>query len=298
MEQPLVSVVIPFYSGMHWLIEAINSVVKQTYKNIEILVINDGSSESMEEVKNIFGSSIIIINKKNGGPASARNLGIEKSSGKYIAFLDSDDIWDKDKLTIQISEMESNGYIWSQHSYEMFWENTNKTKSINTSIYSGNIFIDCFISLKIQTSCVVILRKILIDSNIRFPIEKRYGQDGAFYRYIARDNPIGYVNGVYTRFRVRGSNAGFRAKVQIDDRASIWNEIKKDKNLLTSLPVPIRFAYKASNFISKCLNNVSERFIKNTKYLEILSRLMYILPYTIYKIYAKKSYKSIPHKFL
>jgi glycosyltransferase involved in cell wall biosynthesis len=288
MGHPLVSVVIPFYSGVNWLKEAIDSVLDQTYKNIEILVINDGSPESLDEVKNKYNSVVKIINKENGGPASARNLGIEKSTGKYIAFLDSDDIWLPEKLTRQISEMEKKGYVWSHHSYEMFWDNNNKTKVIDTSVYSGDIYTDCFISLKIQTSCVVVLRKMIIDSNIFFPINKRYGQDASFYKQIARKYPIGYIEGIHSRFRIRGSNAGFRAKVQIDERASTWLEIREDNDILERIPFPIIGAYKLSNISSKLLKVINRKIIKNDKHIELLSKLMYLFPYCIYRYYAKK----------
>ncbi len=134
MKQPLVSVVIPFYSGLNWLEEAIESVLKQTYKNIEIIVINDGSKENVSEIVDKYGSYIRLINQENRGPASARNKGIKMASGKYIAFLDSDDLWMPEKLAKQIAFMESGKYIWSQHSYEYFWDGKNKKKIINTVV--------------------------------------------------------------------------------------------------------------------------------------------------------------------
>lgn len=291
MNQPLVSVVIPFYSGVDWLIEALDSVINQTYKNIEILVINDGSPEDLDEVKNKFKSRIQIIYKKNGGPASARNLGIEKSKGKYVAFLDSDDIWLPQKLEKQISYMESNHIIWSQHSYEMFWENKNKTKIIDTSKFQGNVYQYCLTSFKVQTSCVVVLREAMIKYNIIFPVEKRFGQDGAFYRKLAAIYPLGYINDVLSKFRIRGSNAGFRAKVQIDDRASIWNEIRSNKKVVNNLPKPIVCVYKLLRLESKFVNFLNKTLIKSDKLLEYISKLLYLIPYIIIKLYAY-SYKK------
>src|SRR5690606_22346726 len=137
-------------------------------------------------------------------------------------FLDSDDLWCSSKLSQQISFMESKGYVWSQHSYEMFWENSSKKKIIDTSIYTGDVYKDCFISFKVQTSCVVVQKKILIDNDIHFPIEMRYGQDVGFYKQIAKLYPLGSYTGVYSKFRIRGNNAGFRAEVQLKDKASTW----------------------------------------------------------------------------
>lgn len=287
MEQPLVSVVIPFYSGLNWLKEALDSVLDQTYKNIEILVINDGSKENIKDVAMKYDAAIKLINKENGGPASARNLGVENSSGKYIAFLDSDDLWLPNKLSKQISEMESNSYVWSQHSYEMFWDKSDRSKVIDTSIYFGNVYRDCFISFKIQTSCVVVLRKVLIDENIRFPLDKRYGQDAALYKQIAKKHPIGCIEGIHSKFRIRGSNAGFRAKVQINDKASTWEETKIDPEVLRILPKPIIFAYRLLNVFSKWINYINKVFVKSEKKIEIISKAMYVFPYMIFKLYAK-----------
>lgn len=292
MEQPLVSVVIPFYSGVNWLIEAIDSVLNQTYKNLEVLVINDGSKENIEGVVEKFGPAINIIYKENGGPASARNLGIEKSTGKYIAFLDSDDLWLPNKLSKQITEMELKNYCWSQHSYEMFWENSTKTSIVDTRKYFGNVFKDCFISFKVQTSCVVILKDILIENNIRFPLNKRYGQDMDLFRQIAKISPLGFIDGVYSKFRIRGSNAGFRALVQINDKASIWNEIENNKSVLIILPQPIIAAYKVSRTMSRFINYINSKYIRNEKIIELMSKLLYLLPYSIFKLYAKKSYSE------
>lgn len=287
--EPLVSVVIPFYSGKEWLVEAIESVINQNYRNLEIIVVNDGSNENVDDVKKNYGSSVKFIYKENGGPASARNLGIKESKGKYIAFLDSDDIWLPKKLTEQIGKMEKEGYSWSHHSYEMFWDNSDKKKTINTNIYNGNIFKHCLISLRIQTSCVVVLRKVLIDEDIYFPIDRRYGQDHVFFRKIAKKYPIMYVDGVFSKFRIRGTNAGFRAEVQIHDRAFLWEEIKKDKDALKSIPFTIILAYKAVNFSSKIIRLTKKSLFKNKdkKYMESLSRILYLFPYIIFQIYAK-----------
>lgn len=288
MHLPLVSVVIPFYENKKWLVEAIDSVIKQTYKNLEILVINDGSTENIDEVKKKYGEKIKIFNKENGGPSSARNFGIEKSNGKYIAFLDSDDVWFPNKLKKQVEKMELNGYIWSQHSYEMFWDNSDKTKVINTSIYAGDVYKDCFISFKVQTSCVVVLRSVLIEKNIKFPLHKRYGQDGSFYKQLAKHYPLGYVDDVLSRFRIRGTNAGFKAIVQISNRALIWKEIKDDNRVLNLLPKGIIFAYKTSYSFYKLIR-FTNKIIRKEASIEWLAKFMYITPYLIFKLYSKKS---------
>jgi len=109
---PLISVIIPTYNKAQYLGEAIKSVLNQTYKNIEIIIIDDGSTDKTREVvKSFDDEGIIYFSQENKGPASARNTGIKKAKGKYIAFLDSDDLWLKEKLKRQIDFMEKNSEI-------------------------------------------------------------------------------------------------------------------------------------------------------------------------------------------
>ena len=97
-----VSVVIPTYNRSMIVVNAISSVIAQTYKNIEILVVDDGSTDDTAERLSCFGSRIRYIKKENGGVSSARNQGIKMASGELIAFLDSDDEWLPEKTEKQV----------------------------------------------------------------------------------------------------------------------------------------------------------------------------------------------------
>jgi len=132
--QPLVSVIIPTYNKSQYLREAIKSVLNQTYKNIEVIVVDDGSTDNTKEIVESFNDSrIIYIFQENKGPAIARNTGIKKAQGRYIAFLDSDDLWLKEKLEKQIDFMEKNSEIGllGTGCYEM----TDKGKIIGKKIF-------------------------------------------------------------------------------------------------------------------------------------------------------------------
>lgn len=284
---PLVSVVIPFYSNKEWLQEALESVISQTYSNLEIIVVNDGSSELLTELESKYANVVSFINQSNGGPSKARNTGIINSNGKYIAFLDSDDIWMNNKIEKQISQMENNHSVWSQHSYYMFWDEDERVKLVDTEGFQGDVFVDCFISFKIQTSTVVVRRDILVKNNIFFPLGKRYGQDLTFYKQLAQMYPLDYLDGVYSKFRMRGSNAGFRANVQLHNKAEVWNEIRKDEQIISILPRTIIFAYKLSKFNSNIVN-LFEKHLKSRHVIEFLSKVLYLLPYTIFKQQSRK----------
>lgn len=98
------SVVIPVYNGEKYIAQAIESALSQEVDNLEIIVVDDGSSDMTKEIVKGFKDSVSYIYQDNSGPSSARNTGIKHSHGKFIAFLDSDDLWAPDKLKIQLEK--------------------------------------------------------------------------------------------------------------------------------------------------------------------------------------------------
>jgi glycosyltransferase involved in cell wall biosynthesis len=110
MKRELVSIIMPLYNGKLHIREAINSVLAQSYAQWELLIINDCSTDESEEIVfeycKTFQNIQLLKTEVNSGPAAARNIGIKIAKGKYISFLDSDDIWVKDKLQKQIEFIE------------------------------------------------------------------------------------------------------------------------------------------------------------------------------------------------
>ena len=91
-----VSIIVPVYNVEHYLEECIKSVIEQTYKNIELILVDDGSTDKSGKICDNYSSldeRIIVIHKNNGGLSSARNVGLEAAQGRYIIFIDSDDYW-------------------------------------------------------------------------------------------------------------------------------------------------------------------------------------------------------------
>jgi len=109
---PTVSVIIPTYNRSKLIKEAIDSVLKQSYTNVEVIVVDDGSTDGTGSiVRQMTHGRLRYYYKHNGGPSSARNLGLTKAKGKYIAFLDSDDLWPPEFLDTVIVQLEKNkGY--------------------------------------------------------------------------------------------------------------------------------------------------------------------------------------------
>lgn len=120
---PKVSIVIPVYNGENYLSSAINSAINQTYSNIEILVINDGSTDKTKEIATSYGNKIKYFEKTNGGVSSALNLAIKNMTGDYFSWLSHDDLYYKDKIEKQIAYL-------------------SRLKEKNVVLYSNYILID------------------------------------------------------------------------------------------------------------------------------------------------------------
>ena len=99
---PLVSVIIPTYNREWSLNRAIDSVLAQDYKNFELIVVDDGSTDATPELLSTYGDAIVMIRQENSGVSAARNRGVKEAAGELISFLDSDDYWLPKKLTTQV----------------------------------------------------------------------------------------------------------------------------------------------------------------------------------------------------
>jgi len=113
MPSPLVSVIVPVWNMSRYLGDALRSVFSQDYRPLEVIVVDDGSSDGSGEVARSF-PEVILLTQENRGVAAARNRGIEHSRGELIAFLDADDVWHTSKLSIQVAWLEQHpeiGYV-------------------------------------------------------------------------------------------------------------------------------------------------------------------------------------------
>ena len=120
MIKGLVSVIMPSWNTGRFIAKSIQSVIEQTYTNWELLIVDDCSSDNTDEVIANFHDKRIFYfkNEKNVGAALSRNRALREAKGEWIAFLDSDDLWEPQKLEKQLVFMNQNGYVFSYHNYE------------------------------------------------------------------------------------------------------------------------------------------------------------------------------------
>ena len=170
MKNELVSIIIPYFRKRNFFIKTIKSVDRQTYKKKEIIIIYDDQDQSdLNFVKKLIKKKRkykLIINTSNIGAGKSRNKGIIASKGKYIAFLDSDDIWSKNKLTKQINFMARNNISASFTAYNIINEKNKKIghRAAEKRIFYDDLLVSCNIGLS-----TVVLKKSILKGKINFP---------------------------------------------------------------------------------------------------------------------------------
>lgn len=118
LEKPLITVIVPVFNGEKFIKEALENIISQNYHAIEIIVVNDGSTDNTEKIINEFEYDIRLFNNnENCGPSLARNKGIRDASGEFIAFLDVDDLWPENNLMLLLNEMCSNPQLEVVHGF-------------------------------------------------------------------------------------------------------------------------------------------------------------------------------------
>lgn len=230
-KKPLISIVITYYRKRKFIEKTINSILSQTYKNYELIFVYDDKVKNeinfLKKILTKIKRKKIIINSKNLGVAKARNIAIKRSKGLYIAFIDSDDLWKKNKLYNQLDFMQKNSYYFTFTSYGIIDE---KGKVIG----ERNVFFDAnynnlYYSNFIGLNTVMIHKKLI--SKISFPSLKTQ-EDFALWLKLARN--------------------GFNLK-HLKQSLSFWRKSKKSLSTNTFQKISDAFKlyyfYEKKNFI-------------------------------------------------
>jgi glycosyltransferase involved in cell wall biosynthesis len=184
-----VSVIIPVFNGALFIARAVQSALEQTYPPYEVVVVNDGSVDGTIDELSVFGEKIKVISIQNGGASNARNVGIRASSGEFIAFLDADDIWHREKLMRQMAAFnkdENIGFCCCDYSvlYKHIGRTVNHFSIIECAkdiSYDGVLKTDPFeVLIKenfVGTSSNVIIRRSVLDTTGLFNVAYRQAED-------------------------------------------------------------------------------------------------------------------------
>lgn len=289
-----VSVIIPFYNRIDWLEQAVASVFNQTYSNIEVIVVNDGSSEDPSDFLDKYSEKIIYIHKKNEGPGATRNYGIEIATGDYLTFLDSDDLWMPHKTEKQLRFMLENDYIWSHTGGAYFQDGCiSELTPFNFRHNSGWVARRSLVSMQIATPSVMIRADVLKQNKeLRFNATMRYSQDTFFYQVMAQYYRLGYLAEECVLIRLRAIskdiqkiNANKRFRIRFIGRKVLFDFIKSENNrVIKSIPLYIRLLLKQYVLGNRILSYLERKnYGKNA--IEFLAKILFLYLFAFGRIY-------------
>lgn len=211
-KQPLVSIIIPVYNGSNFMKEAIDSALSQTYPNVEIIVVNDGSKDNSEEIALSYGNRIRYYKKENGGVSSALNLGIREMKGEFFSWLSHDDKYTPEKIEHQVNSLLKhdddrliaycNTIQINKDSQVIRKSSSNKYLKLN-EINTWNESLIALIRSGCFSGCALLIPKIAFDEVGGFDESLRYSQDMLMWmRVLLKKFSILYCSGDHVLSRV------------------------------------------------------------------------------------------------
>lgn len=248
-KNPLVSIVIPVHNSERFIAETIKSVLAQSYKNWELILVNDCSTDnSMEVMEGFLSDKVRVINlEKNGGAAKARNRGISEAKGEFICFLDADDLWHPEKLEKQVRFMIENDSAFSFTGYEFADENGVPNGKV-VRVPEKISYKQALKNTTIWTSTVMFDMKKLKKDDIYMP-DVRRGQDTATWWKVLK--MIEYADGLneVLSFYRRSNNTLSSNKITALKRT--WNLYRNVEKL--------NLVKSSYCFVIYCFNAVKRR---------------------------------------
>lgn len=205
----LISIVIPTYNCSQHISSAIDSVLAQTYRNIEVIVVDDGSIDDTKSILKRYGSKIKYVFQSNSGPSAARNKGIKLSSGEFIAFLDADDVWVPNKLELQTQLMEQYRDIGLVGCGYYNIDSRGKIVSgpfIPKSFKNNSELVREIMVRPVLNTPSVLVKKLCFEKVGLFDENLKGAEDWKMWIQIAKNFPIGFIEQPLLMIRMHGSN--------------------------------------------------------------------------------------------
>ncbi|MBZ4664696.1 MAG: glycosyl transferase family 2 [Caloramator sp.] len=235
---PLVSVIIPMYNVEKYISDTLESVLNQTYKNLEIIIIDDGSTDKSVDIVTSFKdkfNNIQYIYQKNSGVSSARNKGIYNAKGEYIAFLDSDDLWEKTKIEKQMYRILNTGAGACYCGYIEYINGRIRNK-LPKSFFEEKALIPVLMKkTEAFTSTWLIKKDIIVDNNILFTENCHWAEDLEFFLKILSITKVSAVKEYLAVYRIRSNSLSTFTPNQMSE-IEIWLRfiewIRQNKRLL------------------------------------------------------------------
>ncbi len=198
-----VSVVIPCYNASPFLRETLDSALNQTHPPLEVIVVDDGSTDDSATIAKSYGPPVRVIRQENQGESVARNRGIDEAQGEWIAFLDADDRWEADKLRTQLKAIGSDTNLVCVHSSFFFFGMRNEVPTTPEKVRHGRYGLrDLLLEPLIPVDTALVRRNV----TVRFPEWTRHGEDMIYFAELSLYGRFVHVDVPLTGIRMHGSN--------------------------------------------------------------------------------------------
>ncbi len=249
-----VSIVIPAYNKYDQTRQTINSILNQTYKNIEIIVVDDGSTDVTYKLESEYNNSIRYIYTKNKGASAARNIGISQATGEFLAFIDCDDIYESNKIEKSIEVLKNDlsyDFVYTDvYFIDQIGNKINQKSYTKNHPGSGYIAERILLSDFTITNSTLVLRKSCLKTISDFDEKIFIAADRDFILRLAMNFKAFYLNKKLTGYRVGSGNTNQNLDIMLNEFLYLI-----DKNIN-------QISYLGQNFKNRCYSNVYYNFGK------------------------------------
>jgi glycosyltransferase involved in cell wall biosynthesis len=297
---PTISIIIPVYNGKATILETIASVQQQTFSDIEIIVINDGSTDStLELLKSIQDERLKIFSYENGGLPVARNRGISHATGEFIAFLDADDMWTPDKLELQLAALQQHPEAGVAYSWTYFkYDEEEYSYADESSFFEGDVYADLLVRNFLHNGSNPLIRRQAIESVGFFDPTLKSCEDWEFYLRLAVNWDFVLVRKAQIIYRQ--SSSSMTSKVEVMEKSLII----VIERAFQSAPVNLQslkkqsfswvYKYAAQQYLKYGRHNISDLNLATSK----LVRAILIQPKILLEKYTQGLIRQIVKSWL
>lgn len=307
-----ISVIIPIYNVGFYLQECVNSVIKQTYKNLEIILVDDGSTDECPNICDTYAkqySNVKVVHKQNGGLSDARNVGILNSTGDYLLFLDADDFW-KDSTAVQslvdrinITHADLLNYSYIKYyedlkKYINYFENLEPLPLDFNKLESIQYLLDN--NLYIASACNKLIKKSLFEDGDLYFVKGIYSEDIDWcLRLLIKAESVDFICDNFYCYRQRSGSITHTINDKkchdlTNNILKCFSLVNKSESLQDVLYKYVAYQYGtffitqavAENYQSECINELSKykwvlKYHSNNKKLIILNIMVTLFGYKL-----------------
>jgi glycosyltransferase involved in cell wall biosynthesis len=263
---PLVSIVIPVYNGSNYMKEAIDSALAQTYKNIEIIVVNDGSTDDGEtdRIAKSYGNKIRYFKKENGGVSTALNLAISKMKGTFFSWLSHDDLYYPDKIKTQMDYLIKNKLlnekVITYTNYDVINEKSEVTNTVHFELYNPNDYPEYALLRGLVSGTALLIPKSAFDEYGVFDEKYRCVQDYLLFFKFMKTYKYIFIPKVTNATRVHKKQVTNVNPKVISENNMLWIKMQKE--------LPNKAKIRLEGSLYKFYSEMYKFLINHNKYTE------------------------------